>query len=300
MYNLNYISVDEIINESEHLLSSYLQAGIVSTDFLYPILQRCLASIGATILPTKQEILKIDNFGCALPDDYYSLILLMGSHAWATYRIPPQAQVTYETNNIPTGIRSDFNIDIPIAFNNPLGIENPTFATNEFGRYSIVQRVNAEIYYQAELRTLTLGTNINNCYNPFNKNDYDVEIKNKRIHTNFKDGVLFMEYRAMNQDEVLVPDIPQFFEWLKMEATYNILQYLSLNTTTEVIQKIQYLEPKLHVAKQNAANVWRQLRLEDYKDLKKYLQHNFIKTSRMSVKNTHRKYDKIIDIHRSR
>ena len=301
---LNYVSVDEIINEAEHIVSSYTQAGLVSTDFLYPYLQRCLANLGATILPTKETILNVENFGVRLPDDYHSLILLMGSSSKATLNIPPQAQVTYETpayigSPISAFVTNPTNIeiDIPIAFNNPIGLQNPTFAFDEKGAFSITQRINSQIYYHNEVSLLTLGTNMNNCFNPFNKHRYDVEIKNKHIYTNFEKGVVFMEYRAMSQDDIMVPDIPLIKEWLINESIVKILSYLYLNTTNDIIQKLQYAKAELHVAKQNASNVWRSINLEQFKDLKRYLQNNFIKTSRIAGHDAHKRYENIVDIH---
>jgi hypothetical protein len=271
---INYVSISDLLAEHETQMSSYYQSGVTDTGFLYPLTNRLLGLIGVKILPIKEEVLYVSNYGVDLPNDYNSLILLLSATSQQTSSVIPSGQFTYEQSVCDTEIAckdSSFQL------------------INEFGRYAVVQRIPIETITSSHTTIVVLGTKLDNCKNPFNSKKYDAEIKNGRILTQFETGVLYMQYRALiaNDNDILIPDYSEITNWILMEWDKALLKHLYYNTTLDVSQRLQYSDKELHIAKENARTFWKRHEVQDYNDLKNALQNDFVKKSRINKDRTH-------------
>jgi hypothetical protein len=270
------ISIEELLNEVEITLSSYFQSGIIDTTLLYPHVRRCLGLIGVKVLPIKETQLLVENYGVALPGDFFSLILLLSTDTKNYAHTPPQGLLTFERKHLDTVITHDDN-NIPLI--------------NEFNRYSVVQRTNIELLTSTTTKIPIIGNHIPGCVNPYNAKKYDLEIKNNRILTQFESGVLHMEYRADSED-IMIPDFPEIIEWLKAECIKLCFSQMYYNTTEDVVQRLQFSSAELHILKENARTFWKRHSVAEFNQLKKYLQDNFNKTSLLSTNQPiHSKYN---------
>ena len=264
---MNYILASEIVNEVESNLFSYFQSGTVDSGILYPVIQRSLALIGVNILPFKSATLNVQNYTVSLPIDYNSLKLAILSETSKIITTPIQGVTTYE----------QAVTEIPICKT------ECDYGYNEFGRFQVIQRINHDVYYHTSTKILTVGNQISGCVNPYNFAKYDVEIKNNEFLCQFETGQIYIEYRALLEDnkEILVPDYSEIKTWLIAECEKKILKYVYFNTTDDVSQRLQYSDKELHIAMENARTFWKRHSVSEFNDLKRYLQNNFLITSRI-------------------
>lgn len=264
---INYIPLEELIDEHITSLYSYYDAGL-DTSLLYGHIVRCLGQMGFKILPIKDTIINIENYGSDLPSDYVSLISLYSSTKINKSTPVLHGQITYEKEYCHV---------------EPCMTEN-SYNHNEFGRYKNIYVFENDNYQINVTKPLIIGTKIDGCNNPINLRNYDAEIKNKQILTQFETGSLFLVYRSsITEGGILVPDYPEITSWLLAEMETYSLRHLLLNTTNDVVQRYNLVKQELHIAKENARSFWKRNSLQDFFDVKAYLNRGFKILSRNGI-----------------
>ncbi len=266
---MKYVSIEDLLEESKASLYSFYDAGL-DTALLYGHVARCLGTIGAKILPIKEVILNIENHGCDLPADYSSLISL-NSCTKIKYETPVvHGQISYEKK---------------FCHVEPCMNEN-SYNHDEFGRYKNIYVFENESFEINDTRILRISNDIAGCVNPRGQKNYDAEIKNNQILTQFETGTLFMVYRSsITEGEILIPDYPEIITWLLAEMEVQALRHVLLNTTKDVAQRYALVKQELHIAKENARSYWKRNSLQDFFNLKNYLNRRFTQYTRKLTKN---------------
>lgn len=267
--NLQYIEASELIKEVKNELYSYFERGILDESYLYPIIRTCLSQMGLRILPTKSEVLKVEEFKTDLPCDFYKALLLVGCGMCEFNDVDylNTKLIEYEVSGVNIcESRCDYCED------------------SCGNLYGIRQYYNTFSATYTELYPLTVSTDskpycVDSCFD-YQGRGNEVTIKNGKIYTNFREGHIFLEYLTnleADSGDLLIPDNAIIKDWIKIEMMFVSFRKLYLNGEADVQQRLNWIQNQLGIYQVNARGLYKAWTVKDFYDLRKTLYSRFHK-----------------------
>jgi hypothetical protein len=270
---MKFISSEELLIELEDDLHKYYVNGLESS-FLLPKIERQLLEIGVKFLPKKSVTIDIKNNVGKLPKDFHYLILAVSCSSY---------KVTSPDNTRGTLTYEQRVCDLPVCKT------EADYWHDENGRVAIYQRFYGDSFIHKDISMLTVKESIESdeCCNPINSGKYDIELKNGLIYTNknLVDGTIYLEYRGSldNKGDLLIPDFPEIKEWLMEFCRKETFKRVFNNedSNSGVVNKLQYSDKELHIAKENARAFWKRAGQSEFYKLRTELINKFNKLARI-------------------
>lgn len=266
--NLQYIEASEIIREVKNELFTYFDRGILDESFLYPIIRTCLSQMGLRILPTKSEVVKVEDFKADLPCDFYKAIMMVGCG------LEEIRDVDYTNAKFEEYEVTDLNICE----------QRCDYCEDECGNlYGIKQYYNTFSATYTELYPLSIKDSkpycLDSCFQYVGRGN-EVTIKNGKIYSNFREGHIFIEYLTnleSDSGDLLIPDNQVIKDWIKMEMMFVCFRKLYLNNEADVQQRLNWIQNQLSIYQVNARALYKNWTVRDFYDLRKTLYSRFHK-----------------------
>ena len=259
---LKYRTFDDLLNEVGIDLTVMSNEGMMRPEQLIKIAQKVNYDLGLRIHSTKSKLIEINNGKAKLPDDFYTLnyALICGSYIIQQPIITGRQteDTLVEGLECETSCTSD---DDPCKIPDPCERCNTVY-TNECGEsFEVVEKCTEyETRIYKEFAHLSFKRNKfvdSNCFNAYIHSIYNAEIKNGHIYTNLDNGKIFINYEGIMEDDdgnLLVLDHPVINEYYEYAIKQRLLENLYLNGE-DVIQKMQLIEQRLRVARNNALSI---------------------------------------------
>ena len=255
-------SSEILISRIKENLSSYDSAGIVDSGKFYFYIKKELQLLGNYIYTEKQEVLKVENNKCLLPNDFiklYALYEVEGAEQKLT-RSGIQNDITfvqhiesqhYREDNCEPVCETDKKV---VRYTNTMEtLEVIKPLPSKLLRYS--RKVNTEL-------CLEDSPNVNST------SLQEFNIDNNYLYFNFEKGRVFLQYLGFPYDDEgypMIPDDSKLEQAIEDYIMFKVFEYFYLNDTiNNALQKMQYLEMKYKESHKSALNY---IKLPAYQDL---------------------------------
>ena len=258
---MKYISSDIVINELKDKLSTWFDGNHVDDSILYPRIEHCLSKISLDNHPEKFTVLEIEQGKAKLPSDFKQLCLALSCM--------PRVK-----ENELSRFNEVINTEERHVCELNLCESSCDVCHDECGNmYQMVQTFNRypEKIVWDTFDVLCIGKDTkplcsDDCFNFRSKSPNHIEIKNGYLHTNFDDGLVYIEYVAKLEDGVhfLIPDHPTIKEWIKADMIHEVFQTIYYNGMDDVLQRYRDTATQLHIKKQNALVIIKRKEVQDF------------------------------------
>jgi hypothetical protein len=254
-YKFNFVSPEPVYATVKEELKSYFDTGAVD-DLMFPTyLDKSLKKLGRTTYTITETPLQIENFQARLPDNY-----IAAREAWMCTVIPLDS--FQEPGSLYTQASTCTTLQITPITTNEVCI-NPLCETIECGGCTpeVVQgifKTNGELSRAYTKTFLLKPGNISprrDCpnynqnwmesavsFNP-NASRFDsFDIRDNKIITNFRDGLVHLVFYTEEYDEIgnqMMPDNYRIREYLELFLKYKIFETLSNQTNDETFNQLQ-------------------------------------------------------------
>ena len=280
------VLLSDITDEVRIMYSSYFESNLSLDDTIFlPRVRYILKKLSLPIHSIQHKVLEVENYKAHLPENYYKLIVALGSFEQCEY-IPANELDPVEI----TEFRTDYKINECIL----------NECTNECNQYlNVIQRVNegSIVKYNnvtpLSISKRTWGSTDSNCFNRYTNSDNQIDIIDNVINTNFESGYIYIEYYTTQQNEdgeFLVPEDEvirnAFYENIKEVA----LEYILLNTTQPIQQIFGMQSNKAREALKEALIRTRTPTYQQSLDIGNYMKRRFNKYSNSITTPTQLKY----------
>lgn len=233
VYKYNFISPDRIFAEVKEELRSYFDTGIID-DLLFPRwTEYIVKKLGKAAYPTKQIILKVEDFMATLPENLYRVREVHVCHRINEIEIP-DANSTYVQKSYLTG-------------------ENLTY---EMCRgcvpdcVTIVEKTKGTTLFTFKLSYILTPGNIETASLCESKCDrgqgsnslHSYDIHGNKIVVRFREGTLYLTYYEETYDNnynQMVPDFPEFEHYLRSYLKYKCFEIIYNTITDETYKQIE-------------------------------------------------------------
>lgn len=257
---MNYIPIDEVINEVKIMYSSYFEAGFdLDESILYPATRYLIKLCSKTIHPIDNAKIDIINYKGRLPDNFYMLRKAYGSVTKSEF-VPPfeyQPIVTME-------LKTDYKINHCDMYS----------CQDECGEHiNLIQKLDSGTFIEyphifpvkTSVRTKYYKTKLPDF---FKNSQEELDINNNEITTSFCEGTLFIEYFAVLKEngKIIIPDNEIIKNAFKEKYKEVILEYLIMNTTAPVASLFQF---QVERARHAVAKMVNMIQTPEFYDLSK-------------------------------
>lgn len=229
IYKYDFVSPEPIFAEVKEDLRSYFNTGIVD-DVMFPKwLEYCLKKIGKTSYPVVDTVLFQKDFESKLPEDFYKMREVHSCHPLNSIEMPI-ASATYIQKRI---------LGSELCFNRCKGCVPDCV--------NVVEKTTGSVIYQYSVSHLLRPGNIKTrekCDSNCNINsEFDsFDIVDNRLITNIREATLYITYYKEQYDDntyQLVPDFPEFGEFLRSYIRYKCFEVIFNNITDETFNQVQ-------------------------------------------------------------
>lgn len=266
---MEYIEIEELLEELYNAdLRSYSQTSLIDDSLFYPVINQVLATLKIKTKVLKQEIIEIREFKGELPNDFFKVKEVFTCEKIKHTFTNPTVQV--EMKKVESLNKCDIN-----------------YLSAEGGGVIMVQKFEDTIFEFDTIIPLNVHKSSKSyCCNDFiaNSNNF-ISIQNGHINTEFREGNLVMVYESTENDGK-IPNYEKLKTAIKTLCTYEAFKVMFLNGEQDVIQKLQYIEPKAAIAFNIINAIAKEKSFGDFRSWKqlqnsKYLIHsNLIKYGR--------------------
>ncbi len=249
------MTFEEFYAEIETQLKSFSDTGDLDKISVKGSVLTCLRQMGNNITDLRETIIEVTNSKALLPETFKSLKLAL--------KLTPEAY--YLSDNL-----SKDNYTVKQRIENPAWYNQ---VTNEYETTCDSKLVTEVIYYEngvskyyytPEWLRLTRGIKKDvlavDCQNlhPSIRNGYphEINITNRTLNANFKEGQIYLQYNALPTDEdgeIIIPEITtnDLLEYIKVYVKAEIAETLILNNANAQglkemlplwLQKLPYLK----------------------------------------------------------
>lgn len=248
---LKYKTFNELLDEVSSDLYLYNNEGMIEPGQLIKIAQKVNYDLGLRIHGTKQKLLDVENKKLRLPDDFY---VLNYAYLCGKYKVVSKGFHGRQTEDVildPATCGTCGNVDLDCTCEKTYTIESQT---GENIHVQVVEkRTNETRIYDHFERLMISGVK------NFSPNDSNLAgyIKNGFIYTKLDSGRVFINYQGALEDDdgnLLVLDHPMINEYYEYALKQRILENLYMNGE-DVVQKMQLVEQRLRVARNNALSI---------------------------------------------
>ena len=222
---LKYIKSEELINEVKNQLSYWFDSNMLDESTLYARIRYCLSKMGMNILPRKIDIIEINNYRGNLPNDFQYLCMALACREEFAYKHSRFDNIVYLKEEKVCEVNlceSKCNMILD-------NCGNIFKITQSFEKKPIK-------YKWTEFEVLKIANKsrpkcIKDCFNFTKKGENEIEIKEKEIITTFCDGLIYIEYMALleEENEYLIPDNETIKEWIKADMVEQCFKTLYYN-----------------------------------------------------------------------
>lgn len=234
----------ELIAEVTTSLKQYEESGLIDQKTLRLALKNALKTFGTNIMVLNEQVIDIDNAEAMLPEDFWSLEvaikcdingykIVQGSrHNITTDFYTQKIESTYEWDNQANShTQSDYKEVIHRQY-----FQNDTAIDFRYGGFMPLRLTRG-------IKKENLSKNCKNALLNF-KSDYEINIVNSKIQTNFKKGYVYMQYNALptnERGELEIPDDSNLVNYLTYLLKRVTLENIWMNgDDPDLINKIQY------------------------------------------------------------
>lgn len=248
-----YRTFDQLLNEVGADFTTYNNEGMIEPGQLIKVAQRVNYDLGLKIHGTKEKILDIEKSKTRVPEDFY---VLNYAYLCGHYTVEDPVMHGRHTENVildETTCRTCGNLTEVCICEKTYTVE---CKTGEKIYVQVVEKRKHEkrVYDTFERIHIATSTGKIDALNDRGRNGY---IKNGFIYTNIEQGRLFISYQGALEDEdgnLLVLDHPMINEYYEYAIKQRILENLYINGE-DVAQKMQLVEQRLRVARNNALSI---------------------------------------------
>jgi len=275
---LKYRTFDELLAEVGTDLVQYNNENMIEPGQLIKVAQRVNYDLGLRIHSTKEKILDIEKKKTKLPADFYVLNYAM---LCGKYTVIQDVLQGRHTENVILDPLKCATASLNEACTK-CGQPDPTCICER--TYTVECKTGENIYVQVvekraferrvyetfERVHIATSTGRHDALDDRTKTAY---IKNGFLYTNIKEGKLFISYQGNLEDDqgnLLVLDHPMINEYYEYALKQRILENLYMNGE-DVVQKLQLIEQRLRVARNNALTI---VNTPDFAEMKKLWETN--------------------------
>lgn len=239
---MKFITAQDVFNSIADDLRVYDDEGLIDYSTLIKVLKTCNSELSIKINPESKALVTITDYKGKLPDNFVALDLaLLCSRKVIDNTKPSGFQLEHVTTskceNKCSVCLEECDVD-----------------------YKVVQRCDKEYLVYDELDIVNVVTTnykyINKgCVNIHSKSGNEIKLQGDYIHSNFRDGTVYLEYTSSMEDDegnllVLDDDIVRpYYEWACKE---HIFDMLTANNDDDTFRKWQVAERKHNQAKARA------------------------------------------------
>jgi hypothetical protein len=270
---IKYRTFDELLGEVATDFAIYNNEGLIEPAQLIKIAQKVNYDLGLRIHGTKEVLLEVEHRKVKLPDDFY---VLNYAFLTSTYRVNYRANAGRETENIIVGFDGDGNC--PRCYKPEIDCCCQATYSQECqnGEKIFVQvvekrKTETRIYETFDRVRIATDTGRRDALN--DTRGTTGYIKNGFIYTNIDNGKLFISYQGAledNEGNLLVMDHPMVNEYYEYAIKQRLLENLFINGE-DVAQKLQLIEPRLKMARNNALSM---VNMPDFAEMKRVWELN--------------------------
>lgn len=246
-YKYNFVSPEPVYATVKEAFKSYFDTGAVD-DLLFPTyLDKCLKKLGRATYVISEETLFIEDFEARLPDNFYSV-----REAWMCAEIP---QYPYQdANSLYTQAESRTTIQVsPIVTNDPCtnpNCEDPhcpgdcmpvliqaVYKTNHqtprsYKKSYLLKPGNISVKANCDLHCANMGASSLDSF----------DIRDNKIVTNFRCGVVHLIFYATEYDEIgnqLIPDNYRIREFVEAYLMWKTVEMLTNQVNDETANQLE-------------------------------------------------------------
>lgn len=263
---MNYIPLSDVINEVKVSFSSFYESTQEVSDALYvPECRLFLRRLGKKILDINSAELEVENYKVELPEDFESLILAIGILPREIKSLPEdRAFNTFTIEEFYT----QYKINECSASDPQCDMELNIVQTLPDGR-----RISWQEHLPLTVSKFSKSYCASNCINNTIKSEHEILIKDGYITTNFN-GRIYLEYYK-SPDELMIPDDEIILKAFKEIIKLAILEHAYMNSTQDVVQRLQYQKRETDIAKINAVNLVKRSEYKEMQNLNNYFKSKF-------------------------
>ena len=254
---LKYKTFDELLYEVGTDFVIYNNENLIEPAQLIKIAQKVNYDLGLRIHSTKEKILELEHRKVKLPDDFY---LLNYAYLTSTYKVNYKANAGRETENRIVGSGNYETCSRCYKPETDCCCE-ATYVQecqgNEKIFVQVVEKRKTETRIYETFDRIKIAATTGRTDALDNSDGNAGYIKNGFIYTNVDNGKLFISYQgALEDDEgnLLVLDHPMINEYYEYAIKARLLENLYINGE-DVVQKLQLIEQRLKVARNNALSI---------------------------------------------
>jgi hypothetical protein len=272
---LKYRTFDQLLGEVGTDFVIYNNENLIEPAQLIKVAQKVNYDLGLRIHGTKEKMLTIENKKVRLPDDFY---VLNYAYLTTTYKVNYRTPSGRETENVITGKGPTPWVDTcPKCYKPEVDCCCEATYTQECqnGESIFVQvvekrKTETRIYENFDRVRISTDGGRTDALNDKGNVAY---IKNGFIYTNIDNGNLFISYQGAledNEGNLLVLDHPMINEYYEYAIKSRLLENLFINGE-DVQAKMQLIEPRLKVARNNALTI---VNTPDFAEMKRNWEMN--------------------------
>lgn len=239
---MTYITLEELLAEVETIFANYSESNDLDRISIKGWVIDKLRSFGKNICDQREMVVGIENSRALLPENFKSLVLALKiegeiEQGESGYREVPFK--TYITNDVQWDAISQTYIKNNCQ--SQLIVENLIVHNHPIEQYMHV----APLSLTKGIQKNTLDTN---CYNlhPSIRNAYphEINITNRTINTNFKKGLIYLQYNSLPSDEegeIVIPIITtgDIYKFILLDVKIHIVESLLINNKNA--ESLKYL-----------------------------------------------------------
>lgn len=236
---MKYINSNIIKAEVKEKLKIFFEANKVDDSLFYPVFNLCMSKFRHEVYPTKALVLEVRNKEAVLPSDFKSLACALACYSGETIELSDPFTInTY---------------DAPTCTNN-LSNSTCNVCTDDVGSMlNIYQKFSTHTVNWTNFDLLcptksTMPVCAEGCFNFKSKSENEIDIRNGKMYTSFKEGLVYIEYLAdlESNSNFEFPYNATIIEWIKAECIHEIFQTLYYNGETDIERR--YRDSKNDVA----------------------------------------------------
>ena len=261
---LKYVQSDAIIAEVMDFLKSWFDANKVDESILYPRLRKTLSKLPGKAYPHKFAVIEVENGVGKLPKDFNRLKLALGC---LPELVGSELERYEETINTEERHVCELNL-----------CESSCDVCHDYNgnMYKIVQtfRRYPDTIQWTTFDFLKVGKSSKpvcdkDCFNFRSKSQNTVEVKNNLLHTSFDNGLVYIEYKALLEEECtfLIPENETIIDWIKADMIHTVFAALFYNGEPDIQGRLAKAEKDLFVAHQDARGIYNRKEFREYYSL---------------------------------
>lgn len=260
-----FVSTEEITSIVKEELNSYLSSGAID-DILFPKwIEFAMKNFKKSSLPVDAAALKLENFEAELPFDFDSVkeLWLCDSYTSGPFVNPSSRYYVQDCRITPIYDRCHECFEEKECCDYCSG-KHPS----KEAKYRVLHKETGITYFEYGFRELLRPANPNSrtCCNKSSPNlqscsSFEFDVRDCKVVTDFREGVLHLVYYKKNIDEegnILIPNNHYIKEYLMNHLKYKVFETLSNNvydeTFNQILQKMAFYKQEALNARITAEN----------------------------------------------